>query len=74
VESIHKSLVLPGLISRIFFLWHFCYCQVPIIERDEEEWPSAYPGVISSTMREGGVEEGISIVPDLLHPPMPSIA
>src|SRR5258706_3622226 len=42
-------------------------------ERDEEEWPSGYPGVISSTMREGGVEEGISRVPDLPHPPMPSI-
>jgi hypothetical protein len=36
--------------------------------------PSGYPGVISSTMREGEVEEGISIVPDLPHPPMPSIA
>ena len=43
-------------------------------ERDEEEWPSGYPGVISSTMREGGVEEGISRVPDPPHPPMPSIA
>jgi hypothetical protein len=43
-------------------------------ERDEEEWPSGYPGVISSTMHEGGVEEGVSIVPDPPHPPMPNIA